>query len=200
MLGSAETVSSQNHTDILAAALSACPPPRAESSQVRRRNIWRPRLVASTVSPWADRVLAYQWKGDGYQELTVRLELIFADSFGLAQALSERPFWNADEQRLAIDLTSRVFAWGRAGSRTPVDALQVQAVFAAALHAAGVTLEQRVAEAPWSSGWTKVAAFATAHLDHDAHTAGHPQVILDSRVANAFRKLVERPKRSFRRR
>jgi hypothetical protein len=72
-----------------------------------------------------------------------------------------------------------------------IEASQVQAVFAAALHAAGVPLTQRVAEAPWSSGWTKVAAFATEHLDHDAHTAGHTQVIWDSRVANAFRKLVD---------
>ncbi|MCJ2038811.1 hypothetical protein MKK55_07560 [Methylobacterium sp. J-059] len=92
---------------------------------------------------------------------------------------------------MAVNLTSRVFAWGRAGSQAQIAACQVQAVFAAALHAAGVTLTQSAAEAPWSSGWTKVAAFATAHLDHDAHTAGHPQVIWDSRVANAFRRLVD---------
>ena len=60
-----------------------------------------------------------------------------------------------------------------------------------ALQAAGAPCARAVAEAPWSSGWTKVAAFATAHLDHNAHTAGHPQVIWDSRVANAVRKLVD---------
>ncbi|MGX5773895.1 hypothetical protein [Methylorubrum zatmanii] len=78
---------------------------------------------------------------------------------------------------MAVDLTHRVFAWGRVRSRSPIEASQVRSVFAVALQAAGAPCERAVAEAPWSSGWTKVAAFATAHLDHDAHTVGHPQLI-----------------------
>ncbi|WP_156398864.1 hypothetical protein [Methylobacterium sp. Leaf469] len=134
---------------------------------------------------------AYHWDGDGYQDLATRLAPILADSLHLAQSLTERLSWTPDEQRLAVDLTHRVFTWGRVRSRSPIDASHVQAVFAAALEAAGLPYGPNAVEAPWSSGWTKVAAFATAHLDHDAHTVGPPQVIWDSRVANAIRKLVD---------
>jgi hypothetical protein len=49
------------------------------------------------------------------------------------------------------------------------------------------------------SGWTKVAAFATRHLDGLFETGYTPQVIWDSRVANAVRKLVDHaePQMSF---
>lgn len=191
MVGAVNEFSSRSHAHILCAALSAWPPLRAEFSETRRGNVWRPRPLASASSPWTDRVLAYHWDGDGYQELTQRLAPILSDSLHLAQALNERSSWTPDEQRLAVDLTHRVFAWGRVRSRSPIEASQVRSVFAVALQAAGAPCARAVAEAPWSSGWTKVAAFATAHLDHDAHTVGHPQVIWDSRVANAVRKLVD---------
>lgn len=191
MKGIAKAIIAHNAASILCEALSAWPVAQAVTPKARRGNVWRPRLIASAGSPWADRVLAYHWAGDGYQELATRLAPILSDSLYLAQAFKERPSWTPDEQRLAVDLTYRVFAWGRVRSRSPIDASQVQAVFASALQAAGTPCGREAVEAPWSSGWTKVAAFATAHLDHDAHTVGHPQVIWDSRVANAIRNLVD---------
>lgn len=191
MEGDANRIFSGETASILCEALSAWSSIRVEVLQARRGNVWRPRPVAVSESPWSDRVLAYHWDGDGYQELATRLTPILSDSRHLALTLNERSSWDAEEQRLAVDLTHRVFAWGRVRSRNPIEASQVQAVFASALQGAGAPAGRIAGEAPWSSGWTKVAAFATAHLDHHAHIAGYPQVIWDSRVANAVRKLVD---------
>lgn len=191
MVSISNAITAHNAASILCETLSAWPAAQAVTTKARRGNVWRPRSIASAGSPWPDRVLAYHWAGDGYQELATRLAPILSDSLHLAQALQERPSWSPDEQRLAIDLTNRVFAWGHVRSRSPIDVSHVQAVFVAALQAAGAPCLQTDVEPPWSSGWTKVAAFATAHLDHEAHTVGHPQVIWDSRVANAIRKLVD---------
>ncbi|WP_162560562.1 hypothetical protein [Methylobacterium durans] len=161
-------------------------------SEHRRGNVWRPRALPSVGLPWPDRVLAYHWKGDGYRELQNSLSAILSDSRDLSHVLTGGATWEYEDQQRAVDLTSRVFSWGGVPSRSAIDSRAVQAVFAAALRATGVHIAiEHTKDAPWSSGWTKVAAFATAHLDHDHNTAGSPQVIWDSRVANAIRKLVD---------
>jgi hypothetical protein len=102
----------------------------------------------------------------------------------LAQVLVGRG-WTVAEQRQAVQLARDVFRWGGVPQDPDtVTPSTVQAVYEAALR------DDAAARANMNSGWTKVAAFATAHLEESQ--SGRPQAIWDSRVATAIVSRLER--------
>ncbi|AQR69800.1 hypothetical protein BZG29_16815 [Janthinobacterium sp. LM6] len=142
----------------------------------RRHNIGAP------VTGWDQRLLAYFWphRTVGYAGTAQRTKPLMAAAAQLALCLEDGRDWDGQQQGEAVDLAKAIFSWGgvpqKHGTVTPAN---VAAVFRAALAADGK------AAALMNSGWTKVAAFATAHRDH-ARAAGCAQVIWDSRVATSL--------------
>lgn len=149
--------------------------------------VYRKRTFGQPVTGWDARLAAYFWPApsQGYHETHVAIQGLIEASSQLARALSERGNWNAAEQAQAVALAHAIFTWGGVPQDPKtVTPSTVEAVYAAALR------DDRAAQANMNSGWTKVAAFATAHLE-DADV-GRPQVIWDSRVATAIVNRLER--------
>lgn len=91
----------------------------------------------------------------------------------------------AEGQRLQ-KATAEVFAWGgvtRGASKKNPPVERIASVIRSAL------LWTPVSGAPMDAGWTKIAALSTHWLEGTDRT---PQVIYDSRVANALIRNVER--------
>lgn len=139
--------------------------------------MYRGRPFGEPVHGWGNRLQAYFWPNPqvGYAETAKLLAPMSLQARQLADSLMESN-WTAEQEQAAINLANDIFRWGGVKQRN-VTAAQVAAVFRAAL-----TLEHDKT-IPMNSGWTKVAAFATEHLETQPETL--PQVIWDSRVANA---------------
>lgn len=126
-----------------------------------------------SVKGWGNRLQIYFWPQPevGRQRTEEDLAPLLSQAQGLAQTLGQ---WNVQQQDAAVAFAHSVFRWGGV-PQADVTAEKVDKVFRAALE--GVA----PAGTPMNSGWTKVAAFATAHL--------HPSrqlVIWDSRVAHSL--------------
>jgi hypothetical protein len=148
--------------------------------------VYRRRLFAQAVTGWEARLLAYFWPGphSGYRETRTAMQALTEASGKLAQVLVGRG-WTVAEQRQAVQLARDVFRWGGVPQDPDtVTPSTVQAVYEAALR------DDAAARANMNSGWTKVAAFATAHLEESQ--SGRPQAIWDSRVATAIVSRLER--------
>jgi hypothetical protein len=149
--------------------------------------VYRRRPTGQPVTGWDARLQAYFWPGpdSGYQKTSAAMQKLTELSGQLAQALTKHGGWSEAEQLLAVQLAHDVFGWGGvpqdADKVTPAT---VQAVYEAALR------EDADAQAYMNSGWTKVAAFATAHLED--MESGCPQAIWDSRVATAVISRLDR--------
>lgn len=130
---------------------------------------------------WDARLKAYFWPhpSQGYSQSALGT-VDFADAVrGLAEALAGDGHWNEVQQVKAIHLANAIFGWGKVPQdEDEVTPSNIEQVFRAAL------ANDAAARAKMNSGWTKVAAFATAHLEGDGQQ--HPQVIWDSRVATAI--------------
>lgn len=127
---------------------------------------------------WPARLQGYFWPmpSQGYRQVSAALADLLTDAEALARALAHAP-WGHAQQQQAVALALRIFEWGGvAQDPATVTAENVMHVFGDAL------ANNARSTAPMNSGWTKVAAFATAHLEAD----GLPQVIWDSRVATAL--------------
>jgi hypothetical protein len=149
--------------------------------------VYRTRPSGQPVTGWDARLLAYFWPAphQGYRETCVAMQTLTESSGQLAQALTKRGAWSEAEQIQAVELAHAVFKWGGVPQDPDtVTASTVQAVYEAALR------DDPAAQANMNSGWTKVAAFATAHLEESDD--GRPQVIWDSRVATAIVGRLER--------
>ena len=112
----------------------------------------------------------------------------------LSQRLLEGGGWGAEERRRAAVLAWQMLSWGRVTRQQAFSEQTVEAVFRRALQVTGGEA------APMNSGWTKVAALATAFLEGDAARA--PHVIWDSRVSTSIVWRLDRmvgvdPKRHF---
>lgn len=133
--------------------------------------------TSKKVEGWDQRLLAYYWPKptSGYEVTTQALTHLLAEGERLARAL-DRGEWTEDEQTAAVKFANDVFIWGSVdqdpGTVTPVTVL---AAFKSALD------NEQASGALMNSGWTKVAAFASAHLENIE--GGKPHVIWDSRVA-----------------
>lgn len=146
---------------------------------------FRKRPFGATVQGWDARLHAYFWPApsQGYLATSRDITAITARCQKLAVALMANGGWSSAEQHEAVELAHAVFAWGD----VPQDPKTVtpdttEQVYRAALDHDGT------ARANMNSGWTKVAAFATAHLEE----GGRPQAIWDSRVAAALTHRLDR--------
>jgi hypothetical protein len=149
--------------------------------------VYRRRPTGQRTTGWNERLQAYFWPApdSGYQKTSAAMQKLTELSGQLAQALTTHGGWNESEQLLAVQLAHDVFKWGGvpqdADKVTPAT---VQAVYEAALR------DDADAQAYMNSGWTKVATFATAHLEE--MESGCPQAIWDSRVATAVISRLDR--------
>lgn len=149
--------------------------------------VYRKRPFGAQVTGWDARLMAYFWPGPhhGYRETRAAMQTLTESSGRLAQALSERGHWSEAEQTEAVDLAHAVFEWGGVPQDPDtVTPATVQAVYEAALR------DDPAAQANMNSGWTKVAAFASAHREDQ--DGGRPHAIWDSRVATAIISRLER--------
>lgn len=149
--------------------------------------IYRKRPFGAPVKGWDARLMAYFWPAPqhGYRETSRSMHAFTENAGQLARVLAARGAWNDIEQAQAIELAHAIFAWGGVPQDPEtVTPAAVQAVVQAALDNDAGT------QARMNSGWTKVAAFATAHQEESA--GGRPQVIWDSRVATALISRLDR--------
>jgi hypothetical protein len=138
-------------------------------------------LDKPAVAGWDQRLQSYFWPSpqSGYDATAKSLESLQATGKALARIVEKQSAWSSDEEALAVQFARDVFAWGGVPQDPDtVTAINVRAVFADAL------ANDAQSKALMNSGWTKVAAFATAHLEEAE--GGKPQVIWDSRVATSL--------------
>lgn len=140
---------------------------------------YRGREVGPVVVGWPARLQRYFWpRPDVDLRATDRwLAPMFEGAGDLSARLVEHAAWAPDERRAATRLARRMREWGRT-TRGAFDEELVEAVFRRAL---GLRVGF---DPPMSSGWTKVAALATAYLEGQPERA--PHVIWDSRVSSAI--------------
>lgn len=150
-------------------------------SQYRRRvmNIF-------PITGWDHRLNAYFWPNPSVNYATThgKLQDMLNRAQELAGELQANEHWNDSKQTDAVQLANDIFVWGGVPQiPNTVTAENVQAVFVDALNG------NADSTALMNSGWTKVAAFATAHLED---ISGKPLVIWDSRVAASIISRLDR--------
>lgn len=149
--------------------------------------VYRKRSLREPVEGWGARLDAYFWPGPdrGYLATLDAMRALVEASGQLAQALSSPDGWSDAQQARAVALAHDVFAWGGVPQDPKtVTPATVRAVYEAALR------DDPAATTRMNSGWTKVAAFATAYLEDTP--GGRPHAIWDSRVASAVISRLER--------
>lgn len=129
------------------------------------------RLPSDPIIGWQARLCRYFWPRPdvGYNANVAAILPLEAE--GRSIALATRP-WDVSTQERALKFAQDIFRWGGVPQKK-VTAEQVDQVIQMAL------LTSFPAGAPMNSGWTKVAAIVTAHLEEE----GRSQAIWDSRVA-----------------
>jgi len=138
--------------------------------------------VGPPVTGWDQRLHRYFWPKPqhGYASEHEQFSRLGSLGAGLAGAIEDGREWDDDECRGAVEFAEEVFKWGGVPQRgTPATPERVRHVLANAL-----SEHLHYPRAPMNSGWTKVAAFGTAHLEGTASRM--PQVIWDSRVSTAI--------------
>jgi hypothetical protein len=158
-------------TDSLAAKLVA----QIHADEIQP--MYRKKPCGPVIQGWPARLQAYFWPSpaQGYQQVSADLDALLVEAKALAMAIAHG--WNMAQQQRAVALAVRIFEWGGVKQDPDtVTAESVQRVFEGAL------ANNPASKALMNSGWTKVAAFATAHLE----SGGEPQVIWDSRVATSI--------------
>jgi len=142
--------------------------------------MYRRKSVGEPVTGWAARLCAYFWPSPdvGYLATHAIIAPMLCYAQELATELERNGEWTVSEGNQAVELAEGIFTWGGVPQPTPTPDT-VQHVFENALAAKVVH-----SDAPMNSGWTKVASFATAHLEE--RPGRHPQTIWDSRVATSM--------------
>ncbi|TXF97871.1 hypothetical protein [Massilia arenae] len=142
---------------------------------------YRKKTFGAPVTGWDARLKAYFWPlpAQDYVRTSTAVQQLAGRARALAEILDSDRAWGDEEGSMAVALAHDIFAWGGVPQNPEtVTPATVREVFLAALNNHGAS------KAHMNSGWTKVAAFATAHLED--HGQRHPQVIWDSRVATAI--------------
>lgn len=147
---------------------------------------YRRRTYGRAVRGWDQRLKAYYWPkpGIGYAETVKQITPLCASFSLLANKLANGEDWGMADNCQAVDLAHQIFTWGGV-PQNDVTADSVKKVVINALHGRIVN-----AEALMNSGWTKIAAFSTQHLEKEANR--HPQVIWDSRVSTSIIHRLDR--------
>ena len=148
--------------------------------------MYRRKPIGEPVTGWDARLLAYFWPSPevGYLATHTNTAPLLRRARELATGLERSGEWTASEGKQAVELAEGIFRWGGVPQPTP-DPDVVQHVFENALGARMVH-----PDAPMNSGWTKVASFATAHLE--GRSGMHPLAIWDSRVATSLTWRLDR--------
>lgn len=102
----------------------------------------------------------------------------FDEAGELSRRLLDGASWDLEERRRAAVLAWSILTWGGVTRQAAFSEATVEVVFRRALGIAGGEA------APMNSGWTKVAAMATAFLEGEVDRA--PHVIWDSRVSTSI--------------
>lgn len=148
---------------------------------------FRGRAIGPVVQGWSNRLQTYFWPSPKTDYLAAVAEVSLLEDEATRLAL-QLPNWSASDEAAAITLANKIFAWGGVPQDpATVTPANLRAVFNAAINgvlAIGETVP------PMNSGWTKVAAFASAHQETIQGTC--PQIIWDSRVATAVTSRLER--------
>lgn len=141
---------------------------------------YRNRPCGAPVTGWRARLDAYFWPhpATGYSETSATLAPMLDTARQLADS---RRDWTEDQRKLAVEFAESVFLWGGVSQQQAYDWQHVEAVFASAIEG------RERNGARMNSGWTKVAAFATAHLEPERGL-----VIWDSRVAHSLIRRIDR--------
>jgi hypothetical protein len=127
---------------------------------------------------WPARAASYFWPHP-VMDLRATHEVLspwFEEAGKLSEQLGDG--WNHENRRRAAILAWQMLSWGGVTRQKGFGELVVEEVFRRALGLPGGT------RAPMSSGWTKVAALATAFLEGDPERS--PHVIWDSRVSTSL--------------
>jgi len=138
---------------------------------------YRGHAFGSDVVGWPDRLRSYFWPmPDVNLSVTARLiDPWFERAGGLSARLVQQGAWTDDERAEATALAWGMLAWGGTTRQADFCRPVVEAVVRRAL-GLPVTVDP-----PLNSGWSKVAALATAYLEGRRERA--PHVIWDSRVS-----------------
>jgi hypothetical protein len=143
--------------------------------------MYRGKPIGNIVMGWDERLLAYFWPNPsiGLSETNARLNPIINKCRKLAEAIECNRPWSKGEEVDAVAVAYDIFKWGGVPQKPEaVIPTNVRNVFEAAL------VGSMTKSTPMNSGWTKVAAFATAHRD-DGKCNSLVQVIWDSRVSTS---------------
>jgi hypothetical protein len=142
--------------------------------------MYRQRAFGSPLTGWRARLEGYYWPNpsSGYAATCAELAPLLDTARKLVDSLGQ---WTKDQRKQAVEFASRVFEWGGVVQRTDYDWQDVEAVLGSAVEGCAR------ANARMNSGWTKVAAFATAHLELERNL-----VIWDSRVAHSLVQRIDR--------
>lgn len=159
---------------------------------------YRGRRIDPEITGWAQRLTSYFWPSPDvdYRKTARVLGPWFEEAGRLSDVLLVGGSWSERERARAAELAYSMLEWGRVTRQKEFSPDTVERVFRRAL---GVSSQW----APMSSGWSKVAALATAYLEGRPDVA--PHVIWDSRVSSSLvrrldKMLAERqldPKASF---
>ena len=144
------------------------------------RLYYRKKPFGKPVTGWDSKLRSYFWPdpATNYAATHTLLEPWFSEAGQLSQRLLEGQNWTSEERTQAKDLAWEVLKWGGVTRQSLFSEDTVEAVFRRAL---GFKVSQPV---PMNSGWTKVAALATAYLEDKAGARAH--VIWDSRVSTSL--------------
>lgn len=148
---------------------------------------YRKKPIGEPVAGWNRRLLAYFWPtpDQNYQKTSSDTNGFGETSRELAEVLLQQGHWTEREQQRAVALAKSIFSWGGVPQKPEtVTPENVEHVFRSAIR------NDAAANAKMNSGWTKVSAFATAHLENSE--GGQPQVIWDSRVAAAITSRLDK--------
>jgi hypothetical protein len=135
--------------------------------------------VGTPLTGWSERLRGYFWPSPalGFARTMSDLSPLLDDGRTLAEAL--RP-WDKPTQLLAVAFAQRVFRWGGVPQREVIWETVDRVIQSA--------INSPIEGAPMNSGWTKVAAFSTAHLEG----VDGSQAIWDSRVSWSLVRRIDR--------
>lgn len=147
---------------------------------------FRGQTTGDAVNGWSSRLLTYFWPSPATNFLAAvdKVARLEAEATRLGELL---PNWSAMDEAAAVTLAKNIFAWGGVPQiPETITPDNIRRVFNAAIKGA-LPIEEPLP--PMNSGWTKVAAFASAHREKIPNAV--PQVIWDSRVATAVTSRLE---------
>lgn len=137
------------------------------------------QFPASPTTGWPARLREYFWPSPktGYSASVATLSPLIVEATRLANVTTP---WTPADENAAVVLANNIFKWGG----VPQDPRTVTPHAIRAVFDAAITGTLSGPRPLMNSGWTKVAAFASEHLE--GTPGGNPQVIFDSRVATAI--------------